>query len=319
MKILVTGSNGLAGKALQRLAPAFDASSTFVFATRKDADMEDAAQVDALIQLHQPNAVVHLAARVGGLFYNLSSNAEMYRANCVINTNVIEACVRHKVDTCFIILSTCIFPDVFSRFDESDLHRGPPHWSNYGYAVAKRYAQVLATKYMEQDKCHTKFHFLAPTNLYGPEDNFNTEASHVVPALLLKAHHLYASESEQALFVQGDGKPLRQFMFIDDLANVILRLLHSEQPIPRTLIVAPSEEHSIKHLAETILKETNISANGIVLSGAASANGQMRKYAMNNLLMSLPCMQGFSFTPLDKGIRATVEWMRSPAFTAARR
>ncbi len=308
MKILVTGSDGLAGRSVRRIAEKHP-DHQFVFATRTTCDLTDRQAVLDLFDRERPDVVVHLAAKVGGLFFNLANHTEMYRINVQMNTNVIDACVRSNVGRCFICLSTCIFPDcASSSFSEDDLHKGAPHWSNYGYAVAKRYAEVLASKYMDQDRCATQFHFLAPTNMYGPEDNFRENESHVVPALIRRAHTVWCSEGE-SFPIHGDGTPLRQFLFVDDFANILMRLIGSLDALPRTLILSPTEEYSIRQLAETVCDAATLPRNCISYMGGA--NGQARKHARNTLLMSLPCMQGFEFTSLPDGISATMQWFSS--------
>ncbi len=306
MKILVTGSNGLVGNAVRRTQ--LDGVE-YVFITHADGDLRKPNDVDAMIANHRPDVVLHLAAKVGGLFMNMNNNSDMFRDNLAMNVNMIDACVKYDVERCFICLSTCIFPDCRNDlFTEEDLHLGAPHWSNYGYACAKRYAEVYAEKY-EKQGCHTKFHFLIPTNIYGPNDHFNdVHNAHVVPALITKAYYLYCSESEQSLAVAGDGTPLRQFMYADDLAKVFHRLVMSEQPVPRLLIVTPSEEHSIAQLARSVCRAMGIHDSLTFISGA---NGQMRKRGINDRLLSLQCMEGFEFTPLEEGIKRTVNWVKS--------
>lgn len=306
MKILVTGSDGLVGRAVRRIAEQHP-DHEYVFATRKTCDLTDRGAVFTLFEDELPDVVVHLAAKVGGLFYNLANHTEMYRANVEMNSNIIDASVAYGVVKCFVCLSTCIFPDTEKgEFTEADLHMGAPHWSNYGYAVAKRYAEVLASKYMDHDKCATSFHFLAPTNLYGPEDNFRELQSHVVPALIRRAHTMWCSESDSGLSVRGDGTPLRQFLYVDDLAKILMTLVEEAGPLPRTMIVAPSEEYTIRQLAETVCDAATLPKISLVFTGGA--NGQARKYASNSLLMSLPCMKGFEFTSLGDGIARTMHW-----------
>ena len=308
MKILITGSDGLVGRSVRRIS-SMHPEHQFVFTTRAMCDLTDRQAVLDLIDNEKPDVVVHLAAKVGGLFFNLANHTEMYRVNVQMNTNVIDACVRSNVTKCFVCLSTCIFPDCASSFfSEDDLHRGAPHWSNYGYAVAKRYAEILASKYMDQDKCSTQFHFLAPTNMYGPEDNFREDQSHVVPALIRRAHTVWCSEGE-SFPIHGDGTPLRQFLYVDDFAKILMRLIGSDQPIPRTLILSPSEDYTIRQLAEAVCDAATLPRACISLMGGA--NGQARKHASNALLMSLPCMHGFEFTSLSDGIATTMHWFSS--------
>merc|ERR1712224_845660 len=129
--------------------------------------------------------VIHLAAKVGGLFANMSQKVEFYRENTLMNDNIMECCRIHKVKKLVSCLSTCIFPDKTTYpIDETMVHNGAPHDSNIGYSYAKRMIDVLNRCYNEQYGCN--FTSIVPTNIYGPNDNFNLKSSHVIPGLIHK-------------------------------------------------------------------------------------------------------------------------------------
>jgi GDP-L-fucose synthase len=310
MKILVTGSNGLVGNSFRRLSRSFPAHQ-WIFATRQSCNLTDATSVLSFFRSTRPDIVIHLAAKVGGLFMNIDNNLRMYTENAAIDSNIIQACVDTGVSKCVMCLSTCVFPDcVCDSFSEEDLHRGEPHDSNNGYAYAKRITEILTRLYMKSG-VSTKFYCVSPTNMYGPNDNFNLQNAHVVPALIMKAHRIYASESEQSLHVYGSGEAKRQFMYVDDLATVIMKLLFEYEGAPGHFIVAPPDEHSINQLAEIICEQTSIPRVISHTVHRSGDEGQRRKFACANKLLSLPCMEDFQFTPLPEGIRKTIQWLRN--------
>ena len=179
--------------------------------------------------------------------------------------------------------------------------------SNNGYAYAKRHAEVLSRMHMKAG-CATKFYCISPTNMYGPNDNFSIINGHVIPALIFKAYRIFASESESSLHLKGSGNALRQFMYVDDFAEVIMRLLSYEGE-ERHFIVAPNVEHSIKDVAKMICRSMNI--HDILVHTHVEDEGQRRKFANANKLLSLPCMDGFQFTPVEEGIHQTVNWVKN--------
>lgn len=196
--VLVTGGSGLVGKAIQRVVEEDTnkyESLQFVFSSSEDADLSDVEQTKRLFERVKPNYVIHLAAMVGGLFRNLKYNLDFLRVNLAINDNVLRMSHEFKVKKCISCLSTCIFPDKTSYpIDESMIHLGPPHDSNFGYSYAKRMIDILNKGYDNYYKFHsdgkekTIFTSIIPTNVYGPHDNFNLEDSHVIPGLIFKAY-----------------------------------------------------------------------------------------------------------------------------------
>ncbi|XP_075405290.1 GDP-L-fucose synthase isoform X2 [Tenrec ecaudatus] len=211
-RILVTGGSGLVGRAIQKVVAdgAGLPGEEWVFVSSKDADLTDAAQTRALFEKVQPTHVIHLAAMVGGLFRNIKYNLDFWRRNMYINDNVLHTAFEvgtRKVVSC---LSTCIFPDKTTYpIDETMIHNGPPHSSNFGYSYAKRMIDVQNRAYFQQ---HGRtFTAVIPTNVFGPHDNFNIEDGHVLPGLIHKVH--LAKSSGSALTVWGTGTPRRQFIY----------------------------------------------------------------------------------------------------------
>jgi len=183
--ILVTGGSGLVGHGIRAVVERENKldDETYIFLSSQDADLRDYQQTRALFEKYHPTHVIHLAAYVGGLYKNLAEPANFYNYNISINQNIVQLSHEFKVQKLVSCLSTCIFPDKTSYpIDETMIHNGPPHPSNFAYAYAKRMLDVQNKAYNVQYGC--KFTSIIPTNVYGPHDNFHLEESHVIPGLI---------------------------------------------------------------------------------------------------------------------------------------
>jgi GDP-L-fucose synthase len=251
--------------------------------------------------LVNPVFVIHLAAKVGGLFRNMNNKIEMYLDNIKMNNNVLEVCHKLKVTKVVSCLSTCIFPDkVEYPINETMLHIGEPHSSNNTYSYAKRMLDILSKAYQEQ--YDDNFICIIPTNIYGPNDNFNLEDSHVIPGLIHKCY--LAKKNNEPFVIYGSGSPLRQFIYSIDLARLILWSLFVYDKRD-TIILSNSEkdELSIKTVAieiASIFEYDNIKFD------TTRSDGQYRKTADNSkLLRYLP---DFKFTDIKTGLKETIVW-----------
>ena len=208
--VLVTGGSGLVGQAIKSVVESDSknyAKYEFYFASSRDADLSDLVATRALFDRVKPHFVIHLAAMVGGLFRNLSANLEFLRKNLAINDNVLLVASEHNVVKCVSCLSTCIFPDKTTYpIDETMIHNGPPHNSNFGYSYAKRMIDVLNRGYTDSfasDASRTIkpiFTAVIPTNVYGSHDNFNVQDSHVIPGLIYKTYEAVREAKSQGKF-----------------------------------------------------------------------------------------------------------------------
>ncbi|KAJ1476649.1 tissue specific transplantation antigen [Baffinella frigidus] len=181
--VLVTGGTGLVGSGLRWQVEENNyrpKGAKFVFLSSKDADLRDLESTRAAFQKHKPTHVIHLAARVGGLFKNLRSKVEMMVENININQNVLACAHEVGADRVVSMTSTCVFPDkIVYPITEDTIHDGPPHPSNEGYAYAKRMVEVLSRAYNDQ---HGRSYFtVVPTNVYGPHDNYSIEVPPLNP------------------------------------------------------------------------------------------------------------------------------------------
>lgn len=257
--VLVTGGSGLVGSAFKSISIDENLKYTlkyhFIFLSSLECDLTDYNQTLAYFTAVKPTFIIHLAANVGGLFKNMCQPVDMLEKNVLINLNVLKAAHTISVEKLIACLSTCIFPDK-PFFDkpliETDLHLGPPHDSNSAYAYAKRLLETQRIAYQKQYR--DNFICVVPTNIYGPEDNFNLDDAHVIPALIHKCY--LAKQNNEYFTISGSGKPLRQFIYSIDLALGIMLVLEKYKEMS-SIIIAPDEtsEVSIGDLAKLIAKE----------------------------------------------------------------
>jgi len=311
--ILVTGGTGLVGKAIEIVSKGDQqANEAFVFLSSKDGDLRKLADVEAIFEKHKPTHCIHLAALVGGLFKNLRANLDFFRDNMLINDNVLACCHKFGVKKCVSCLSTCIFPDKTTYpIDETMVHNGPPHDSNFGYSYAKRMIDVLNKGYMEQHGC--RYTSVIPCNVFGPHDNFNTEDGHVLPGLMHKVYN--AKKNGDKLTIWGSGTPMRQFIYSLDLAKLFLLVLREyEEVSPIILSVDEEDEISIKGAAEAIVEAMDFQ-NGVEFDTTRS-DGQFKKTASNAKLRKL--WPAFEFTPFKEAVKASCDWF-SQNYDSARK
>jgi len=298
-KILITGGNGLVGKAIKKVV---GENSNYYFSKSSDADLTDFKQCNELFQKIKPTKVIHLAANVGGLFKNMNHKVEMFEKNILINFNVVKCSHIFGVQKLIGCLSTCIFPDKIPYpINEEMLHKGPPHASNDTYSYAKRMLQIQCKAYNEQ--FNNNFICVIPTNIYGPNDNFNLKDSHVIPGLIHKCY--LAKKNKQKFIVSGTGKPLRQFIFSEDLARIIIWIL--ENPINiNSIIISPDieAEISIKKIAELIAIEFNYL--DFLEYDITQSDGQYKKTANNTKLKNL--YGDLNLVNIEIGIKKTIKW-----------
>ena len=293
--ILVTGANGLVGSALESLN-----IPGMIGIGRKDYDLLQWTHTAAMMAKYRPKAVIHLAAKVGGVKANMAAPATFFMENITMNTHILEAARLNEVERVICFLSTCVFPDPCPLpLKPEYLHMGPPHPSNYGYAYAKRMLAVQAQTYNQQYA--TRFLPVIPCNIYGEHDNFNMENSHVVPALIQKFYA--ASMTGSPVTIWGSGRPLREFIYSGDVARLLVFILNNYEG-NEPLILSTGEEHSIRHLVETIAVAFKF--KGDIIYDHDKPEGQYRKPSDNSRLKEL--IGNFQFTPLEEGIRRTAEW-----------
>jgi len=292
-KVLVTGGTGFVGRRLKKIKP------EWTYMSSSDCDLTNKERLQEYLSDLKPDAVVHLAARVGGIKEASENQSEFYYLNTLINMNVVHECYKVGVKRLLSCLSTCCFPDVFDRYPmiEDDLMKGEPAITNYCYGYSKRNLFLQSKWYAkEKNVCYNAF---TPSNIYGPENTFDLDKSHFISSMIRKI--VEADDGSEVVF-WGTGNALRQHLYVDDLAQIMPTLLEkhvSEMP----LIVAPDENLSIKQIIDKFLK---ISQKDVKVVFSGVLEGQHRKDASNKNLKDL--MGGFNFTNLDDGLKTTYDW-----------
>lgn len=302
--ILVTGGSGMVGSAIKAISNNYP-EYKFIYISSKEYDLTNFNSTEKMFLDYKPEYVIHLAACVGGLYKNMTQKIEMLEKNLQINFNVVKCSYLYKVKKMIACLSTCIFPDKTSYpIDETMLHNGPPHKSNDAYAYAKRMLEIQCRMYREN--CGNNFVCVIPTNIYGKHDNYSLEDGHVLPALIHKC--FLAKQNSEDFIIRGTGKPLRQFIYSEDLSKLIMNILFID---PKTdsidniiLSVPEKDEVSIETVARIIAKCFNYE-DRIVFDNKYS-DGQYKKTASNEKMTEL--FPNFKFTEINNGIQETIEW-----------
>tara|TARA_B100001094_G_scaffold170821_1_gene165228 strand:- start:17591 stop:18544 length:954 start_codon:yes stop_codon:yes gene_type:complete len=251
------------------------------------------------------DTVIHCAARVGGVKANSDYVADFFDDNIKMNMNVLDACKDRDLKL-VSVLSTCIYPSsqyVRYPLTEDQLHMGPPHESNFGYAYAKRMLEVQSRAYRKQFGC--RFVCVIPNNLYGLNDNYDIESSHVIPALIRKFYEAKISSSKKVT-LWGTGNALREFTFARDAAKIITWIAENydgKDPVN----IGCTNEISIISLAKKIAEI--IEYDGSIEWDITKPEGQFRKPTSNKLLKSLGWDE--EYTPIEEGLRETIQHFES--------
>jgi GDP-L-fucose synthase len=300
-KIYVAGHRGLAGSALVRRLRAAGYEN-LVLRTHAELELADAAAVRRFFEAERPQHVLLAAAKVGGILANDTLPAEFIRENLAIQTNVIHEAWRAGVKRLLFLGSSCIYPrDCPQPMKEEMLLTGPLEPTNRPYALAKIAGIEMCSAYNRQ--YGTQFLAVMPTNLYGPGDNYDLQTSHVLPALIRKAHEA-KQRGDEALVVWGTGKPRREFLYSDDMADACVALLRLEDqrfnaigPYPPLVNIGSGTDLTIRELAETVSRIVGF--RGALRLDTSRPDGTPRK------LLDISRMTRFGWAPkvsMEEGI-----------------
>ncbi|CAN1537134.1 WcaG Nucleoside-diphosphate-sugar epimerases [Caulobacteraceae bacterium] len=306
-RVWVAGHNGMVGGALvRRLA---GEGCEVLIADRKTVDLTNQAQTHDWVQNNKPDAVFLAAAKVGGILANDSYPADFLYKNLMIEANVIEASRLAGVAKLLFLGSSCIYPKLAEQpIVEEALLTGPLEPTNEWYAIAKIAGIKLAQANRRQYGCD--FISAMPTNLYGPGDNFDLQSSHVIPALMRKAHEAKAANAPE-MTVWGSGTPLREFLHVDDCADACVFLMQ-RYSAETHVNVGSGQDLSIADLARAVC--TAVGYRGELAFDRSKPDGTPRK------LMSAAKLRGLGWspeTPLNEGLGDTYRWFLEESGLAA--
>lgn len=301
-KILVLGHNGLVGSAIIRelRKQGYNEIQTAVRSTGNRYDLRDPAEVRMVFHDYQPEYVFLAAAKVGGIGMNDEFSGDMIHNNLMIQTNVIEACHVHGVKKLMFLGSSCIYPKHCPQpIKEEYLLTGELEPTNIGYAVAKIAGLTMCEMYRKQFR--DNFISVMPTNLYGPGDNFNLENGHVLPVMIRKFHEA-KKRGDKMIQLWGSGTPMREFLYIDDLAEGLVFLMN-EYNDAQHINIGTGQDVTIKELAETI--QEIVGFEGEIIWDASKPDGTPRKLLDTSKINNLGWAPK---TGLHRGIRQTYKW-----------
>ena len=306
-RVYVAGHRGLVGSALLRRLEAAGFGNLLT-RSRSELDLTDARATDAYFEREVPEYVFLAAAKVGGILANSTFPADFIRVNLQIQTSVLAAAHRVGVKKLLFLGSSCIYPKLASQpIKEEYLLTGALEPTNAPYAIAKIAGLSLCDSYNRQEK--TCFIGAMPPNLYGPGDNFDLQTSHVLPALIRKFHEA-KRDGRSEVTLWGDGTPLREFLYVEDLADACLFLMEKFVPDERSMFlnVGWGDEISVRDLAQRVA--TIVGYEGEILWDTSKPNGTPRK------VLDVGAMSRLGWRPeisLNEGLRRTYDWYSKQA------
>ncbi len=297
-RVWVVGHGGMVGAALIRRLGSEDCE--ILAATRDELDLRCQADVQDWMTDKRAEAVILAAATVGGIMANSTRPAEFLYDNIAISANVIDAAWKTGVEKLLYLGSACIYPrEAPQPMPEEALLTGPLEPTNQWYAIAKIAGMKLCAAYRRQYGCD--FIAAQPNNLYGPGDRFDLESSHVIPALMIKAHQAKLA-GQESFRVWGSGTPRREFLYVDDLADALVFLMTNysgEQHVN----IGSGQELTISELAEAVAKAVGV--EGSLAFDSSKPDGMPRKLLDSRRLAS---MGWTASTPLKEGLEKAYAW-----------
>lgn len=301
-KIYVAGHRGLVGSAIVRKLKA-KGYNNILGRTSQELDLRDQSSVKRFFEEEQPKYVYLAAAKVGGILANSTYPAQFLYDNLMIQSNIIEAARNYGVKKLLFLGSTCIYPKLAPQpLKEEYLLTDELEPTNEPYAIAKIAGIKMCNAYNKQ--YGTNFMSVMPTNLYGPNDNFDLQNSHVLPAIMRKIHEAKTNGSERVT-IWGSGTPFREFLHVDDLADACVYLMenHSAEEIGTFVNIGTGKEISIRELAEQLC--SIIGFEGTLVYDSTKPDGTPRKITDVTKLEQL----GWRYSiELEEGVRDTYQW-----------
>lgn len=300
MNILVTGGSGLLGNAFKKVLP------IACYPTSKELNLLNENNINEYLTDNKIQEVIHLAAKVGGVKANTEFVSDFYQINSQINNNIISSCIKNKIKKLTCCLSTCVYPDenfVKYPLTEDQLHNGPPHRSNFGYAYAKRMVDIQIKAARQQ--YGFKYISVIPNNLYGENDNFHLEDSHVIPAIIRKIWE--AKINKKSYFeVWGDGEVYREFTYSEDVAKIIL-FCSANYDEDSPINIGNTKEYLLKDVIKSLM--LHLEYDGNLVFNTEKPKGQIRKPSSNQKLLKIGWKKDW-YTTLEIGLKNTCVWFK---------
>jgi len=299
LKILSFGSNGMVGSSVSNIFST-DKNYELIKSNRETNDLFDFKSTQKLIHKVKPNVIINSAARVGGIYANNTNRFEFINENLKINMNILESCIDNPKIKIINLGSSCIYPlNAENPLKEEYIMSGKLEPTNSPYAMAKLAAIEMGDSMVKQFG-HSVVNIM-PTNLYGPNDNYSKEDSHVIPGLISRMHEAKSNKID-SFKIWGSGKPLREFLYVDDLARAIKLII--DKDIDENIInVGSGKEISIFELAQLIKKI--IGYGGDLIFDTDMPDGNPRKLLDSSKIFS----KGWSpLVSLDEGIEKSYSW-----------
>jgi GDP-L-fucose synthase len=307
-KIYIAGHRGLVGSAIVRQLES-RGFTNLLMRSHKELDLTNQAQVQNFFTQENPDYVILAAAKVGGIHANNTYPADFIYQNMMIEANVINSAYENKVKRLLFLGSTCIYPKAVEQpMCEDALLTGVLEPTNEPYALAKIAGIKLCESYNRQ--YGTNFRSVMPTNLYGINDNFHLENSHVIPALMRRFHEAKINNDTEVV-VWGTGEAMREFLYVDDMAQASLFVLELDeqtyktntQPMLSHINVGTGKDVTIREMAETMKKVVGYKGN--LAFDTAKSDGSPRKLIDVSRLSNMGWKYGMD---LEEGLRKTYEW-----------
>ena len=299
MRVLLTGSRGMLGSSIKRHLndPKFD----LLTPTSSDLNLLDAKAVNDYIRTNKPEAVIHAAARVGGIQANIDSPYEFLTENIRMDSNLLSASLEYKVPNLLYMASSCMYPrETFQPMDESQILTGALEPTNEGYALAK----LVATKTVElaSNQYGLNWHSLILSNLFGPGDHFNSDKSHLLAAIITKVEYAKRTNAPE-IVMWGTGKVRREFTYVEDVANFIAAKIFFLNDLPAALNIGLGQDYSVIEYYQMVAQYAGYL--GKINADASKPEGMKQK------LMNTEVAQKLGWNPstsMQDAIAQTYDW-----------
>ena len=304
-KVLVTGAGGFLGTSVLKELLDKGYKNVTAIASSKVTDLRRQTAVESMMNDIKPDVIVHLAGRVGGIGINKENPGRFIYDNLLMGANLIEEARQQNCSKFVMVGTVCSYPKFTPvPFKEEDIWSGYPEETNAPYGIAKKTLMQMIMSYKQQ------YNFngvnLIPVNMYGPHDDFDPSSSHVIPALILKIHNAMKQTPHADLSVSGTGSASREFLYVEDSAEAIVKAMASHND-PEPINIGTGSEITIKNLVETIADLMGF--NGKIVWDSSKPDGQPRRCLDTNRAEK---RLGFKAkTSLKEGLKTTIEWFRS--------